>query len=410
MTTATIQKLSTRELWEQFNRDPLNWYRNASRDMKEAGLDNDTNPTLGNALEFASPTDKGDANAFSRLMKEAGIVTRSDPQAGYWASPVSKFFDTPAGRALYVEFFARKWREVSFPQQRAFLSDDGVAGSWQRPYADAMAARWDTKVAPAIPLSELIGMTTPISGQDYRSFYLTYNAANLRMFRIGESAEIPIAKIADSQRTIQLKKFGRGLQASYEQLRRARVDKLAYMIQLMAVQSEVDKVAAALTVLINGDGNSGTAPTTWDHNGDFGGTLQTLSLNSWLWFKMKFVNPYVVTTALMNENLALQLAQLNTGSANVPTISANLGGLGTGLTPINQFADGVRFGWTSEAPSWQIVAFDKRFALERVTEIGGDISEMERFITNQTQIMTMTEVEGYAVMDANATKILDVND
>lgn len=405
----TITKLDTNQLWEQFNRDPFQWYRNVTTDMEKLGVEDI--PTVGHALEFVSPSGDGELDAYGRMLKQAGIRTKSDPGAGYWASTGKGFTDTPAGRALFTEFFARKWREVSYPmsERATLLSSDGTPGSWQRPYAEAQGARWDQRVAPAIPLSELIALTTPINGQDYRTFYLTYDATQLRKFRVGESAEIPIATITGAQRTIALKKYGRGLRITYEDLRRTRVDKLARLVQMMAVQSEVDKVAAALTVMINGDGNSGSTPTTWDHNGDFSGTLQTLSVNSWLWFKKKFVQPYVMTSALMNENLALQLEQLNIGTANTLLTMAVINGAGT-LTPINATSDGVRYGWTSEAPSWQIVAFDRRFALERVTEIGGDISEMERYITNQTQVMTMTEVEGYAVLDSNAVKILDVND
>ena len=66
-------------------------------------------------------------------------------------------------------------------------------------------------------------------------------------------------------------------------------------------------------------------------------------------------------------------------------------------------------GGPPDAPSLKIVGFDKRFALERVTEIGAEISEMERYITNQTQILTMSEVEGYTIMDSYATRLLDVN-
>lgn len=404
----TVNKLSSRELFEQFSRDPMAWFRGvvADMDIKET-------PTLSRALEFVSPSDAGEMDAFSRMLREAGIIVRSDPQAGLWASPAKQsFFDSPAGRALFTEFFARNWRKVSFAstEQRAtLLSGDGTPGSWQRPYVDAATARWDQQIAPAIPLSELVAMTTPISGQDYRSFYLTYSAENLRKFRVGESAEIPITTLADSERTIQLKKYGRGIKASYEQLRRTRVDKLARMIQIMAVQSEIDKVAAAIYTLINGDGNAATTPTTWDLNGDFGGTLQTLDLNSWLWFKKKFVQPYVMTTVLMTEAVSLQLEQLNTGSANIALRTATLPGAGS-ISPINATSDGVRYGWTGEVGTWQMLAWDRRFALERVTEIGGEISEMERFITNQTQVMTMTEVEGYAIMDANATLILDLND
>jgi hypothetical protein len=189
-----------------------------------------------------------------------------------------------------------------------------------------------------------------------------------------------------------------------------RVDKLAWFIRMAAVQSEIDKVAAALAVLIAGDGNSNSVPVTWDLNGDFSGTLGTLDLSSWLQFKLKFVQPYVMTTALMTEAVALQLLTLNVGSANIPLANLNLGGMVQNLSPINATSDNVRYGWTSEAPSLTITAFDKRFALEHVVEIGGNIAETERFITNQTQVMTMTEVSGFAILDSNAVKLLDIND
>jgi len=369
---------------------------------------------LSRWLEINSPSESGSLDAFERCLQQAGIVTRSDPAAGYYASPARMFFEGgPANRALYTEFFARKWRAVSYARptsQRAiYLSTDAEPGSWERPYVDAEQARWDFQLAPAIPLSELIAITTPIDGQDYRSFYMVYDAEQLRKFRVGESADIPIAKLTDRENTIRLKKYGRGLQASYEQIRRMRVDKLALQIGYMAVQSIVDKVAAALDIMVNGDGNALTTPTNYNLTTlDADATAGTLTPKGWIAFKLKFANPYMVTASLMQEAIALQLALL-TFSANSPFVSYNAGGMVQGLTPINPVSNVTRYGWTSDAPANKIVGFDRRFAIEQVTEIGGVIDEMERFITNQTQIMTMTEVEGYAVMDANSTKILTVN-
>lgn len=371
---------------------------------------------LSRWLEENSPSEANDPlDAFERCMREAGIVTRSDPAAGVWASPARLFFEGgAANRALYTEFFARQWRRVSFArpsdQTRAiYLSSDGTPGSWQRPYAEAQQARWDFQLAPAIPLSEVIGVTTPIEGQDYRAFYMVYDAEQLRKFRVGESAEIPIAELTDAERTIHLKKYGRGLRASYEQIRRMRVDKLALQIAYMAIQSQVDKLAAVIDVMVNGDGNTGTTPTNYNLTTlDSNAVAGTLTPAGWIAFKMKFANPYVVTAGLMQEAIALQLALL-TFSANSPFTGYNAGGMTQGLTPINPISNATRYGWTSDAPANKIVGFDRRFAIEQVTEISGMIDEMERFITNQTQVVTMTEVEGYAVMDANATKILTVN-
>lgn len=411
MTQATIERLDTRELWQQFSENPLDWYLRAADDLRKRGVEDQ--PTLTRCLEDASPSEDGELDAFGRMLKEAGIRTKSDPMRGFWASKANEFFERgPANRALYTEFFARQWRKVAYQpdaSRAVLLSTDGTPGSWETPYYDAMAARWDQQVAAPIPLSELVAVTTPIEGQDYRAFYLTYSASEQRMVRVGETAEIPIATISGSENTIRLKKFGRGLRASYEELRRMRVDKLSLFIQMAAVQAEKDKVAAAIDVLVNGDGNSNT-PTTHDLTTlDSAASAGTLTLKGWLAYKMKFVEPYTITHALLQEAPALQLALLNTGSGNVPLVQANLGGLGTALVPINQFGDGVRYGWTSDAPTLKIIGYDRRFALENVVEIGGEISEMERFITNQTQVMTMTEVQGFAILDSNARLLLDIN-
>jgi hypothetical protein len=44
-----------------------------------------------------------------------------------------------------------------------------------------------------------------------------------------------------------------------------------------------------------------------------------------------------------------------------------------------------------------------------VTEIGGDISEIERFVMRQTQAITLTTVDGFRTLDPNAIKILNIN-
>lgn len=377
------------------------------REAIESGM------SLGHYLEVLdpSPTD-APLDAFGRQLREAGIVTRSDPRAGYWASEASDFMDSTAGRALYPEFFARQWRDVSYasPQQRAILlSSDGGIGSWERPYNDSPSIQWNNQFSPAIPLTELVAMTTPIRGEDYRSTYMSYDAEAVRLFRVGESAEIPMTDLATSTRSIRLRKYGRGLRASYEQMRRTRVDKLAWWIRWTALQSEIDKVSAALTVLVNGDGNVGSAATVYNLlTLDPAATAGTLTMLGWLKYRMQFKPPYQMSTVLTQIDEALQIVMLNLGTANIPLQSANLGGISNGLVPINATADGVRYGWTEEAPNNMIIGFDRRFALEHITEIGSEISETERYITNQTQVVTMTESSGFGSLDSSAVAILNL--
>lgn len=369
--------------------------------------------TFSRYLELADPSPEDSRlDAFQRQLKLNGIQTRSIPEAGIWAGTGDDFLQTVEGRALFSEFFCREWRKVSFAnsEQRAILlSSDSVIGGFDRPYVDAAGPRWNSQFAAPIPLTEIVAFTTPITGEDYRSAYMTYDAEALRMYRVGESAEIPMATLTSSARAIQLKKYGRGMRTSYEQLRRMRIDRIAWWIRWMALQAEIDKVTAALNVLINGDGNANTGATEINQSTlDSTATPGELSTLGWLKFRMQWAPPYQLTTILAQIDEAVQVIMLNLGTANLPLEGRRIGGIGNSLTPINSTADGVRYGWTADAPDGKIVGFDRRNALEQVVEIGSNISETENFITNQTQVITMTENNAFAIIDPAATKLLDL--
>lgn len=366
--------------------------------------------------ENPKPKDE-ELDAFGRMLRHADIKITSDPENGYWADPFEKFYDDPRSIALVPEFTARVARKVRFGdpanQRLLYTGDQFAPGSVVRPYIDAAQARY-FQMQPAIPLSEMVSITTPIEGDAYRAFYLTQDTtgASYRMYRVAEGSELPRARLTGGDHTIHLHKFGRALEATYEQLRRQRIDVIALHISRMALQAEIDKVAAVLDVMANGDGNSSTAATVYNLSSlDSNAVVGQLSLAGWLAFKLKFVNPYAVTTAIAQDNIVLQTYLLNTGTANIPLAVLD-GGRGTygGLTAINPgLADAVRIGHTTAAPANKIVAFDRRWSIERVTEVGGDITEVERLISRQTQLITLSEVEGYAIFDQAATKILNVN-
>lgn len=408
--TIAIKTVGTRELWEQFKVNPLDIYKERASKMKDEGIEEA--PTLTRVLEEISPTDPAEKNgldAYERMLMEAGIRLNEDPSGNYHASYGEKFMESAGARVLWTEFCTRNWRKASRNSRAVLLNSDAVVGSWERPYYDSTQIRPSQEIRPAIPLSEIVGMTTAINSDAYRGFYLTYDAEKFRQYRIGESAEIPVATVVGAQREVRLQKYGRGISISYEAMRRMRVDKLAFFIQKLAVQTEIDKVASAIAVLISGDGNAGTAATavsqsTLDAAATAGSDV--LTLKAWFALEMLFTEPYSLTTALMQKAVALQLKLLNTGSANAPLVVAQLG---TNLSLINQTGDGVRYGYTTEAPALKILAFDKRYALEMITEIGADISEMERAASNQVQTLFLTEVMGWSVMDSNSTFLVDLH-
>jgi hypothetical protein len=368
--------------------------------------------SLSSWLDTQVEPEKDGLDGFERLLSLSGLYTRSDPAYGVYAVELDAFDKDEHTRALVPELIARMWRRSTLGRRTVYGSGDFVPGSIMSPYAEDMGPRFDNNIAPVIPLSQLVAITTPITGDTYRAFYLTTDATQQRMVRVGETAEVPRAKLTGGEHTVRLYKFGRTLEASYEVLRRQRIDRIALHVALMAAQTEADKVTAVMDVIVNGDGNTGTAAAVHKLTDlDTAASHGTLTLKGWLAYKMKYANPFSLSTVLCNEDVALQLMLLQMGSANWPLVNIQAqSGFGS-LTQINPgLRDGVALGWTADAPSLKIVGIDRRFAIERVFEIGADISEVERYTTRQTQTLTMTEIEGYAVFSNNAALILDVND
>ena len=127
--------------------------------------------------EDPSPEYRDGTDAFQRVLQAADIRIKSLPEYGVQASEFGEFSRTEATRALIPEWLLRTWREVQtgrpFSTRAMYSTADGAAGSWERPYAEATSARTDQQVAPAIPLSELVAITTPINAAEYRAYYLS---------------------------------------------------------------------------------------------------------------------------------------------------------------------------------------------------------------------------------------------
>lgn len=373
-------------------------------------------------LEIEDPSDQYNdgTDAFTRLLEVSDIFVRSIPEMGLWSDKFEVFESSDDTRALVPEWIARIQRGVAYGKKPStdsmkkareiFLSSDYPVNTLFKKYTDDLTPVIE-QVQPQIPLSSLVARMTGIRGTDYRALYLTRVEGDLQMVRVVEATEVPKSKLSGGQRTITLHKYGRALETSYEQLRRMDIDLIQTFLQLLAVQAEVDKADFAMSVLVNGDGNAGTAPVSYNLTTlDPAATAGTLTLKGYLRYKMKFRNPYVITTILAQEEAALQAMLLNTGSANVPlvNVSAQLG-FG-GFTPINPgLADNVALGWMDDAPALKLVGFDRRMALEYVTEIGGDITEVQKFANRQTNEIIMTTVDGFRTLDGNGTRLLDIN-
>lgn len=351
---------------------------------------------------------KDGLDAFERQLMLADIRTQSIPEQGIWAHKVERFYlsDKPGSEYLLPEFMARKWREAQ--GSRFYASSNPVSDVLYPDFIQQQVRA--KKIAPAIPLSALVAVTTPVDSGAYKAFYLTDDSTNYTMVRVGEGAEVPTVILTGGDHTINLKKYGRRLLGSYETFRRMRIDRFALHLGLLAVKAEADKVDTAIDVLVNGDGNSGTTPTNSNLTTlDTGAVAGTLTLKGYLYWKMQWASPYVCNVVIGEEADILQVLMLNMGSGNVPFFSfAGNFGIG-GVMPINQGMAPVQVGWTSAAPTLKLVGIDNRFALEMITEVGATLTETDKIIRAQQNEIVMTETVGFCVVDANANKTLDIN-
>lgn len=381
-------------------------------------------PNLTAFLETLDPSDNAERaiglDAFSRVLVALDIRSYGDPFGAYEASPVESLCREDT-RDLLPEWLRIVWetgssmgRRVVDSRQRAaaqYLSTDFAEGTVQRPYDDDRTLR-DYPMEPAIPLTELVFRTRRNSGNTYRARYLTApSASDIRLLRVVEASELPTAFITEGSALIRLFKFGRKLRASYEALRRLPMDDLATHVRYLALQTEVDRVAAVLDVMVNGDGNAGTAATVHTLTAmDSTTTANNLTLDAWLNFKLQFTNPFRPTHVFGRTAEMLKVLRLTTGNANTLVGSVELGNLRQELTPIdNRLSDGVRYGiTTTETPAGRLVMVDGRMAVEHIIEEGSEISETDRWIGNQTEEMTFSVNEGFAVVARNTTRVLNL--
>jgi hypothetical protein len=364
-------------------------------------------------LEAQDPSSnyRDSLDAFGRLVQAAGIRTHSDMAMGAFASEWGVFDQSKQHRALVPEFVCRQVRQAQYGRgastRALYSSSDDIPGSSLRPYAESAHILQATPLQAPIMLNDIVALTTPISGSAYRAVYLTNTAAQSRMVRVAEGTEIPVAKLQTSQNAINLLKYGRGIRATYESLRRTRIDKVAFWLAQLATQNEIDKVSWAINVLVSGDGNSGTSATNWRAKTDFdaAATAKTITLLAWRSFQKKFL-PYFTPTHVFGAEgdiVKLELLNIGSGGAAVPTFLYD-----PTSRPQNRqvLRDGTVTGVTADVATDTLVEFDATKALERVIEIGGTIDEIERWASTQEQTLYLTEVEAFSILQPGAVKTL----
>jgi hypothetical protein len=351
------------------------------RDAAKAGV------TLSQYLERLDPTKDYGAgektNAFQRQMMclnerllAAGmepIVMHSVPKDGLWASKVEAFYQTEDSAAIFPEWINRTARQ-------ALVADD--------------------------VLNEIVGIRTPIDSNAYRTIYFTHVEDKASKKRVTEGAEIPATEMVTSENTIKLKKYGRRIRATYEAIRRERLDKISLMIEAIMKQAGIDRAADAYTVLVSGDGNSNAA-TSYALT-DLGDTT-ALTYTGWATFMFKFY-PYQMSALIGGISELVSFLTIDAPEVDPIRLIEQLRfGRTTSQGEMAQtIFNNYRIIYLPSATENKLVGFDKRYAVEMVSEIGSDITETQKIISSQWEEIVVSEVNGFGVFLPDSRRVIEL--
>jgi len=341
--------------------------------------------TFSQLLERVNPSVQGDnLDAFERQCKRFGIVLKNIPEKGIWASSGDLFFQSnqPASRILFPEFLNRVARAT-------ILEDYDI--NW------------------------VVANIRPIDSGAFRSLYIDDTAAQRRKARVGEGGEFPTTKVSWSEQAGAVYKHGIRVMMSYEFVRRSSIPLIQLVLSRILLQNRVDDFADVINVLVNGDDHASPAnPATTSNltTLDPGTAAGTLSYKGYLKFGNVF-RPYRMNVGIGNIDTILKVilcAKPTTDPIQLLSLlQSKQAKLGEGITLVNPAWGMVKLIIHDDVGDDLLIGLDKRYALEKVVEIGADLQETDKLIREQFTEIVLSDCSNLSKIFTAACRILDIN-
>ena len=325
----------------------------------------------------------GELDAFDIALLSAGIIVKSDPKIGLQSSTMDKFFTTNENKNLFPEFVIRQLRQIS-------NRDDSLVSKL---VASTRIIQGDAAKQVVLDLSN-----TP-AGQK--------NQKALKYRRISEGANIPVATLKLGEIAIKIYKYGVGIKATYEVLRRTTIDMFRKQMELVSKQAEMDEVGTIIETIIDGDGNTNPA-TVYSastlNSSAVEGKIDATTLLKFLTVDKDsgLVFDTVITDDQAYVDFLTTLMDKNLTNAVNPKVKFDFP---------QTFINNLTVIYSKDLPltndsKHQIIGLAKDYAIERTIEAGSIINEVEKASSNQTQTAYMTENAGFNKIDSRASAIL----
>ena len=334
----------------------------------EKGMYNEAGRSFTQVLEREDPSEtyKGTPleglDAFQRQLKRFDIKVKGEN-----SDPVERFFSTAHSAVLFPEFVARAVRQ-------------GMEESNLLPHLAAAVTEFD--------------------GLDYRSI-TAVPQEDQGMSHVAEGAAIPQTMILSQGNLVHLHKRGRMLVASYEAIRRQKLDLFAVTLRQMGAHINRMHLEDAIDVLCNGDGNDNPAQVYTVGTDPIGGTEGTLTYDELVDFWAQF-DPYEMNTLLVSGDV--MRAMLKMEELQNPLTGLNFQGTGTLDTPL-----GAKLLRCSALDEGTLIGLDRRYALE-IVQNGQVLVEYDKLIDRQLERAAITSISGFAKLFPDAARVLKVGD
>jgi hypothetical protein len=231
-------------------------------------------------------------------------------------------------------------------------------------------------------MKDLVATRTGIDASVYQAAAVDLDNSNAKASRVGEGGDFPVVKIYFKDKTIKLHKVGYKIEASYEALRRMKLNVFAVTMRVLGRNIAKAKVGLIVDILINGDGNS-NAISSLDSAGTSLAYADVVNLEE--------AFDYFTPTLMISDK---------TQRVAYRTLTEYKDKNGPAMPEPPKRC--------SAMPEKKIIALDSKAAIEEVFEKGGSMVEYDKVIDRQLQEAVVSEVVGYAKLFNEAAKMLNI--
>ena len=247
----------------------------------------------------------------------------------------------------------------------------------------------------ALRLDDLVSVETEIESGVYQVL-VSEIGSEAKAKRVGQGGEFPKVEITMGEQTITLGKYGIALSASYEAIRRVKAPIFAATLRKIGFYLGRQMVDDAMTALVNGTGNNDAATV------DQVAVTGTLDYSDLVTFDLNF-DPFESNFWVAPK--AVIATVLNMVEFKDPMAGFTYQQTGDLISPLGNTLR--RYDGTLMSTD-RIVGFMHQFAIEKVTERSASLVEVERIINKQIEGTVISQVVGYAKLDKDAARVLDI--